>query len=210
VFVQGAIPALKLLDKSIGQSALHIPGLPKGCTMPRANASSDPSKLIVPRGSILSIVLFTGRYVCKNKTEAKRALMHGLTLGVSVDMSKDIKGEWVVNLSQMGVHLLRQRHGWKNPCMVKRNRKGIRRQPLDIRHPKVKVRAQTVITDWVPGEARTSDYTESEVEKFVYGQELEHLVLPLPEDEDECTVEGQDDVCSLFFSKRTTGEDGTE
>ena len=138
--------------------------------MPRATASSDPSKLMVPRGTVLSIVLWKGRYSCKSKAMANRALMHGLTLGVSVDMSKDIKGDWVIHLSQMGVHLLRQKHGWKNPLLTKRNKTGKRRAALDKRHPKQKVRAQKVIEDWVPGEARRSKYDEKEVLDWTYGE----------------------------------------
>lgn len=143
--------------------------------MSRATAHNDPSKLIVPHGTILSIVLFKGRYACKNKAQAKRALMQGLNLMISVDMSKDITGQWVIHLSQMGVHLLRQKHGWKNPAMNNRKRTGTRR-PKDIaRHPKVKVRAQKVITDWVPGEARLSDYDADEIDEWTYGESAEDV-----------------------------------
>lgn len=121
--------------------------------MPRRKAVSDPSLLSVPRGSLISICLFKGRYVCDNKPQAKRALYHALTLGISMDMVKDLKGNWVIFLSSRGVHDLRVKHGWRNPAMKERDKMGKRRNPEgtkketatdEPRHPKRKVKVETV------------------------------------------------------------------
>lgn len=148
--------------------------------MSRVTASSDPSKLVIPWGTIIGIIVCKGNYKCKSKSEAIRTLMHGLTLGISMDIRKDLDGQWVVYLSQMGVHFLRQKHGWVNKEMAKRHRTGNRRASMDIRHPKVKVRAQAVINDWVPGEVRRSDYTQEEIDQWTYGKSAPKVKAETP------------------------------